>query len=354
MGFQYDPSVGAFRTAFTLTSTVLPVVWKSAEFWFFLIVHVTIFCAYQMHAVDTNKTSGKHAWAMDWHAVKIVTAITTFFEVFYSNTCYGRYTKLYNQTRGALAHSMKVTFLLRIHMDEPVRKHARLAMRYVYCSVCLMIHAAQHADPRTSLQEMCDKGWFNQAEAQSLGRHAPEARPLIVLQWAALVTRAGNAEPRFQLKINDSFCALYDDQRQILDTTALQIPFQYFHLLSVMVQANLLMWAYNMALTESWFATPVFIACSTIFIGLMELSSALADPFGEDDVDFPTELWVDEATRSATDMMSRPMPAGLEWVFDKTKAVGGQSAPSTSLSPSTPYDKNLERESTLMDADADD
>merc|ERR1712100_502020 len=83
-------------------------------------------------------------------------------------------------------------------------------------------------------------------------------------------------------------------QQEVLDTIELPIPFPYFHLLNVMIAVNLLIWAYGMGITKSVFAPIVYLFSALIFMGMIELAAQLADPFGDDVVDFPVHVWVSE------------------------------------------------------------
>merc|ERR1712194_324777 len=78
------------------------------------------------------------------------------------------------------------------------------------------------------------------------------------------------------------------------DTLVLPVPFQYFHVLNLMITVNLSFWAYGMALTDSWFAPMIFVCAEAMYLGLLSLSSQLSNPFGEDEVDFPLGQWVSE------------------------------------------------------------
>jgi len=77
-----------------------------------------------------------------------------------------------------------------------------------------------------------------------------------------------------------------------MDTLELPVPFQYFHLLCLMISINLILWAYGMGTTESYFAPVVFYFAALIFVGMMELASQLSNPFGDDEVDFPVDTWL--------------------------------------------------------------
>merc|ERR1712194_671806 len=47
------------------------------------------------------------------------------------------------------------------------------------------------------------------------------------------------------------------------------------------------------------FAPFVFFMAQLIFMGMMELASQLADPFGDDEVDFPIKKWLGHFFESA-------------------------------------------------------
>merc|ERR1719343_187113 len=79
-----------------------------------------------------------------------------------------------------------------------------------------------------------------------------------------------------------------------MDTVELPIPFQYFHLLNMMVVMNTVTWAYAMGTTRSMFAPVVYFFAALIFMGMLSLGSQLSNPFGEDEVDFPVHEWVTE------------------------------------------------------------
>merc|ERR1712066_1041527 len=113
--------------------------------------------------------------------------------------------------------------------------------------------------------------------------HAVSNRPIIMLQWSLMVARQGCQkvqERSAPVHMSRLLVQLRTQQQDVTDSLKLPVPFQYFHLLSIMIVMNLLLWAYSMALTESFFAPVVFVFCSVIFIGMMELASQLADPFG--------------------------------------------------------------------------
>merc|ERR1711933_566057 len=75
-----------------------------------------------------------------------------------------------------------------------------------------------------------------------------------------------------------------------------------------MIVLNLLLWAYVLGVSDSPFPTPVFVFASLIFIGMMELASQLANPFGNDEVDFPVNPLLEDLLEDAAFILERETP----------------------------------------------
>merc|ERR1719277_393470 len=59
-----------------------------------------------------------------------------------------------------------------------------------------------------------------------------------------------------------------------------------------MVSVCILCWAIVMGTSHSVSGLPVFFVAELIFMGMIQLASQLADPFGDDAVDFPVRVWM--------------------------------------------------------------
>jgi len=103
------------------------------------------------------------------------------------------------------------------------------------------------------------------------------------------------------MQVNGNMC-------EIQDLLKLPVPFQYFHLLAVMVSVNMLIWAYGMGLTDSVLVPIVYVFLVLIFVGMMVLASQLSDPFGEDEVDFPIKAWVDKFVSNQLTLVEDEVP----------------------------------------------
>lgn len=100
------------------------------------------------------------------------------------------------------------------------------------------------------------------------------------------------------------------EQKQVTHNMRFPVPFQYFHLLNLMVFVNICLAAYGMAITYSVFAPFSYFFAALIFMGMMELAAELVDPYGDDDIDFPMTHWLTQTWGTCTEMCEfddRPM-----------------------------------------------
>merc|ERR1719230_2433607 len=62
--------------------------------------------------------------------------------------------------------------------------------------------------------------------------------------------------------------------------------------MNLMLMLNLVLWAYALGCQDSYFAPIIYMFVQMMFQGIRELSTALSDPFGDDEVDFPVNEWM--------------------------------------------------------------
>lgn len=298
MPFEYDSSAGYLATAIRISGTVVPAVLGRGVFWFFLVLHLGVFGLFQFGYLDAAKDPASYLY-IDWKIVSVITSMTTFFEVFYTNNVFARYLSLYNLTRSILGSLSNFAFDFRIHAGDRAQPMVRLATRFMLCSTFLFFYelsgevTEQEWDVLMEAKLICRE---EVAVLQSIGR---QHCSMVVLHWAGRVVRDTVAEvhaPNNIIKgLVDRLVKIRESEQRIKDTLHLPMPFQYFHLLNMMVVVNLLLWAYGMGVTESVFAPVGFFFSELIFCGMMELAGQMSDPFGEDEVDFPIHLWLETA-----------------------------------------------------------
>lgn len=105
--------------------------------------------------------------------------------------------------------------------------------------------------------------------------------------------------------------SMKEHQQELLSTARMSLPFNYNHLLTVVVMVTLLLLSYGAALTSSALAPGVFILTAFLFLGIMEAAHSLWDPF-QDGV---PHRWTQDgrshgSTEIATTETCRKRPAG--------------------------------------------
>jgi predicted membrane chloride channel (bestrophin family) len=300
---SYNPKAGYCVTVLRWNTSVVPSVLGRMEFWLFMFLHLATYVAYKLGYLSTAHEQYHHLH-MPSFDMKIVSAITTFFEVFYTNQCYQRYLQLYSLTRKMLGSAYDLCFVMRLYIrhssSDVAALYDRIASRWVVVSLLLFIFELKTGEPATEEEWLKLKklGLARAEEIEFLRNLTPEQRLLVMLHSCADLCKTGTTmvrAPNNYLKdIVAKILTYREAQQQVINTMNLPIPFEYFHLLNMMVIMNCLVWAYYMGVTESWFAPPCYFCAVLIFMGMMDLASQLSNPFGCDQVDFPVNDWMAE------------------------------------------------------------
>uniref|UniRef100_A0A7S2NND7 Uncharacterized protein n=1 Tax=Zooxanthella nutricula TaxID=1333877 RepID=A0A7S2NND7_9DINO len=157
------------------------------------------------------------------------------------------------------------------------------------------------------------------------GEHAslegqPRPRWQLVMVWAGEVywlgaQHAGKPDKAHK-KVAGDMSKIVQHMREMADVARLPIPFQYYHLVCLMVVICALSWALQIGIDCSYGGIIIFFVAELIFIGMIQLASQLADPFGDDDVDFPVAKWMCEcfaACEAALERTPHPLGAPGAW-----------------------------------------
>merc|ERR1711959_295750 len=64
--------------------------------------------------------------------------------------------------------------------------------------------------------------------------------------------------------------------------------------MSLMLMVTLTLWAYGFGIWPSHLASVMYVFVLLLFLGFRELAGAFSNPFGDDDVDFPTSGWLNK------------------------------------------------------------
>lgn len=291
-GKHADASQGPLTMAFHISRTVVPIVLSRADFWVFFALHIMIHVLFLMGYLHEPIA------AMTWQDMHVLTAMTTFFEVFYTGECFVRYFRLWALVRKSFSKAYDWVFIARFFTRATGRPYDRLAAHWLITTMILSMYEAKGKSPMSNagLQNLVLMGILKQHEVDFIRNIPSEQRHIVALHVAADVAYHGYKEanaPRNALKESN---ACLDEFRQLVqelhDLLNFPLPFEYVHLLSLMITLNLTLWAYGIGVTQSVFGPLFYFFAALIFVGMMDLASQLADPFGEDEADFPVAQWV--------------------------------------------------------------
>jgi hypothetical protein len=101
--------------------------------------------------------------------MKVISTLTTFFQVFYANQCYARYLGCYNLTRRLLLQMHRFAFVLRIAFNKPeLKSNLRMAMRYMIASNLLFFFELNREVSDVEWDELVGKELLNEEERDFL------------------------------------------------------------------------------------------------------------------------------------------------------------------------------------------
>eukprot|EP00746_Dinoflagellata_sp_MGD_P018556 gnl/MRDRNA2_/MRDRNA2_14302_c0_seq1.p1 gnl/MRDRNA2_/MRDRNA2_14302_c0~~gnl/MRDRNA2_/MRDRNA2_14302_c0_seq1.p1 ORF type:complete len:387 (-),score=38.97 gnl/MRDRNA2_/MRDRNA2_14302_c0_seq1:108-1268(-) len=307
MVVTYDPNEGIFSVAFRLSNTVVPLCYRRVEFWFFLTLHAVIVVLRETGNLPRQFEDQDGHYGMPWKIAAILTGLLTFCIVFYTNLSFLRYDELYTLTRllEVLAQNYAAELRLRLPGQKPCQ---RLALRYLLSSHVLFLFfqtGKASTELKRNLEELAHHSLLTRDESKFLLEYRGDPA-FLLLHWCLESSREGLLilEQGKDLHRFTGHAFRYrNTQCQIQDTIELMMPFQYFHITSLMLAINLILWAYGMGCTESYLSTIIFFFALLIFMGMKELSDAFSDPFGEDEVDFPVFQWLNETLQSTVALL---------------------------------------------------
>jgi len=299
----YDPKAGSLAVACHLSYTVVPHVLKRVEFWFFLGIQLTVYGFYSMGFFRSTKDE------INWDSVKVLSAITVFFEVFFVNQCFDRYSKLWGLVRNAIGAIYDFAFNARLYIRPCGQPFDRTATRWVMANFLLFMYELQRGGDIEDREwaKLQEFGLVKRDEVEFLRKLSSKQRSLVMLHTAGDLCRCGltdaQAPPNVVKEISANLLSIRSLLQDLLDLQNFPIPFVYFHLLNFMIVVNLMMWAYGMGITLALWAPISFFFTALIFLGMMDLASLLANPFGDDSVDFPMNYWLVDFSENLAALM---------------------------------------------------
>jgi len=286
--------------------TIMPAVLCRPVMWLLLGAHIT-FLYLHLYRHDIIMPP------LPWKLTGVPTSLLTFFLVFYSGNCYTRYYAFYSKCTGMSGAVMCWVGLLRVHFPKATPDKLWNLCRHIVASVYILYFqlAGGASDGGKQVTEsewlvLLQTGLISQEEKKKLTEYRG-FKPFLMQIWAlrALTEHikedgSGAALAPFQAQA----LALRGHCAEIVNTMTQPIPFPYYHTLTLMLSLNMLLIAYSMIEFETVMTVPCFLIIVLVCLGLKETAVALSDPFGGDDVDFETEVYMANMLANTKAMIS--------------------------------------------------
>lgn len=294
----YNAKSPTLLSVFPFANPAVLVIFTRFEFWAYIALHA-LFAFLQIYDFVE--------FPVDWQAAGAYQYFCTFFLTFYNAHCFARYELLYQQSTAVLDSAALFVRELTLSLKAPETWAHRLqSTKYVLASTYIFFFAATgHPMTIVEWEEVVKKGLLTKSEARMLMEYpGPEIVPILSIWSMNLVTDALEMDcywlPEKVQKVAHNYnrldklhLAMNSHIRNIAETNALPIPYAYWHLVNLIFALNFCLIAMILATYKNWFTVLPFSMTLMLFMALREVSNQLADPFGDDIVDFPLGKYLD-------------------------------------------------------------
>lgn len=300
--FEYDEQeAGFFVVSMRYSNTILPAVILIPGLWIFFILHVFLWSNHRYEFIpgfaEMVRPGGQ--LYVEPGSMKVIGGITVFFEVFYTSQCYTRYFKMGNSVNNIFQTAHKILLEQNTLLNKAGPQYTRLVARWLRACLLMFLKELKHAKlPQSAWNEAVGYGVLQRQEVSSLADLDMMTRNNRLVQWMMRVTLAAyevdSKGPPILMALMNRQVMFRDELNGLLQTYRMPVPFVYYHLLNAMICINCALWAVSMSATQSVFGPFVFLVSCLLYVGMLEVAKAMSNPFGDDDVDFPLELWYDK------------------------------------------------------------
>eukprot|EP00929_Paragymnodinium_shiwhaense_P088320 TRINITY_DN48616_c0_g1_i3.p1 TRINITY_DN48616_c0_g1~~TRINITY_DN48616_c0_g1_i3.p1 ORF type:complete len:415 (+),score=69.14 TRINITY_DN48616_c0_g1_i3:372-1616(+) len=298
------------------------MVLGSQTFWAFNALHFSIFMAYQSGMMQESQIKYSFSY-LNHEYVELISHMTTFVQVFYTNAAYNHYCRVYRSVIGSFNDLQNYILLNRLILMSPgpqksvdsfelFQPYFRLSSRLA--TLGLMVFYVQLMNegriPERHWQQLAHLGLITPEEKRFLAMSSTHCVHSHCIDWAGQVLMKafkqrklpwGMSHHIFKYSIH-----LTMQLSQVDEEVRMYIPYQYFHLVNAMVLINLFAFAYRIGATLSFFAPIVYFVVSGILLGLLGLSAKLSDPLGKGS-DLPLDEWLAECLSVTRDIVEMPL-----------------------------------------------
>ncbi len=313
----------------TWKQTVLPSTCKRVEVWFWTMVHVGLFILIHMHEWLGKPGEGddkKDTMVVEYieyflktyipislSSVGISSGFMALLLVFFNSQCYSRFMAYYSACTGMGGAIQELCFLLTSQLGE-LQADVWDASRFAVGSVMVTyLKVTDLDDGKEMAIDADDWNRLTSSEESWLGKDvgtgSPKMPPILAQEEVDILKKCPGKETQVLMMwcmgvlhraYNDvglagspQAAAAEDCVLRLRRSVAFipnminqPVPLPYYHALVMLMQINYLLYSVAFLSIDSYFTPLAVFLIIVVSTGVRELSSALANPFGEDEVDF--------------------------------------------------------------------
>lgn len=300
-GVQYYNPQGSVLHLFRWFGTVFSFVLTKSEFWLYIVFHIVCVIIVDFFLEDILLPD-----SFNWDAAWAMQVLMTFFVTFYNDLCYNRYMELYPACNRLMDSTVFFVHELNVSLHHPQVRYHRVACTKYLLAMMYEYYMTVTGGKLTkeSWRELVKKGLISKAESEMLSQYPGGRTSLILTTWVLLILKDALTKDCFWQphksqqpvhvynRHNQHIVDIITSCNRIGSLMAMPIPFAYYHLMNVILLFNIILMAVVPALMRNYWTVLPFAVALLIYMGLREVSSALADPFGMDVLDFPVAHFI--------------------------------------------------------------
>jgi len=285
------------------TVTIIGLVVKRLEFWAFVFLHMTLVILLRTKIVDTQFD----LTSLKWQAVGASQFFMTFFLTFYNHHCYARYLQLYKLSMDVCSGILFFMHELVVSLPYPAtRRHRVAAAKYALAlHYIFFMGVGGGMRKKSDWLEVVNRGLLTKLEAEKLSAYPARSIEVVLVigSWAMqIVDKALDNEACWTTRsmriahahnrMNHHLTSALLGAHKVGDVLGLPVPFAYYHVMNVVLIANLGILSVVTAFFKTYMTFLPQATTTMFFMGLRECSVNLADPFGPKDVNLPVSAFV--------------------------------------------------------------
>lgn len=331
----YDPQDSGMKSLLAWKATVFELVLERKEFYLYIIWNLilTTVCIVALPEGTIDD--------FNWDVASIMQYVMTFFATFYNDMCYSRYTRLYPDCVSFGDGVIDMVQELCLNMpSQDLYPHRIACTKYLLAVVYehfMLICGGRLNDE--SWKELVKKGLLTEEEATLLACFPGGRSTTVLCCWVLFIIRNALVQDcmwrrndkshdvsQQTVHIYNRLCRhivnMETSARHIGYTLANPIPFAYYQLMSFILLFNVMLLATFSALYRSYLSVFPFSVALIIYMGLRKVSTALADPFGTDSVDFAVPDFIRNCfERAVCVLVAFVRPELRKWILIQVDGV---------------------------------